>query len=513
MTKSPALRLAFGVVSLTGCALLLSDVFFGVSTDTSATERQHRNTLAEVATSGIAQQLSTSDYRVLEQSLDAVRAQAPDILKIEVRNPAGELIAVSGAVPPTTQPAPAAADHLRVNIQSGQTPWGQAEFIFTPAPERATVISLPYGQLWWLVALGAASVLLAYLYLRRALLYLDPMSVVPDRLRTAFDSLTEGLALLDPRHRVVMGNKALREMTSLGPNDLLGRKLEDVAQLVIDGDNTETPWHSVIASGQAVRGVRVRFGNGNDPRTGSLNCAPIVDALGTVRGCLVTLSDVSAVERSNEQLRAALAEIGSAQALIEKQNVELRRLALHDGLTGLLNRRAFFQNAGEAVARQAIARAPVAVLMLDVDHFKSFNDRYGHATGDLVLQRVARCLESTVRVNDIAARYGGEEFCILAEGLDTTAAMALAERVRYAIETEAGVSTEAGEPLTVTTSVGVAVCLQPTGNELSAMVKAADAALYVSKRNGRNRVTLADAQDQQLSRKRDAEAAGAQSVQ
>ncbi len=496
MTISPALRLSLGVASLLACALVVSDLFFGLFSNPHAGVRAQHAVVAEVATAHVVQQLAANDYRLIEEGLSAVRERAPDILSITVRNRAGDLIAASGHTLPALP-----ADILRVPIQSAEGEWGHTEFVFEPMPQEGGSAWLQDRRLWLMLGLGAGFLSMIYFYLRRALLYLDPMSVVPDRLRTAFDSLTEGIALLDPKHRVVLGNKALREMSNAPDNKLLGRRLEEAAQLEIKGHSSTLPWQRVIATGQPVRGVRVYVGSGENRKTGSLNCAPIIDGLGKVRGCLVTVSDVTAIERSNEQLRTALTEVELAHRQIETQNKELKRLAMYDGLTSLMNRRAFFQEAAEIVTRQAGTGGSVAVLMLDVDHFKSFNDRFGHATGDVVLQRVARCLAETVRFNDLAARYGGEEFCVLVENLETAAVMSLAERIRQAVEAGAALNTQ-GNVVPVTVSIGVCVAA-PAGVDLSEMVKAADTALYASKHGGRNRVTLADQQQLVLSRKLD----------
>ena len=495
---SPALRLSAGVVSLLTCALVVADIFFGVFPDPHAGVQAQRTRTAEVATAYVAQQLSTADHRTVEAGLDAVRQRDPDILAVVVRNSAGELIARSGAVP-----QPGASDEVRVGIQSAQGEWGHARFHFASATASGPLPWLADRRIWVLMALGTVFVSMTYLYLRRALLYLDPMSVVPERLRTAFDSLTEGIALLDPKHRVVMGNKALRDMVLTADSKLLGRRLEDAAQLQIDGNPAQAPWQRVMETGQAVRAVRVHVGSGESRRTGSLNCSPIIDGLGKVRGCLVTLADVTEIERSNGQLRAALTEIETAQQRIEAQNEELKRLASVDGLTGLMNRRAFFQDATAIAERHAASGTGVAVLMMDVDHFKSVNDRFGHATGDAVLQRVARCLGETVRFNDLAARYGGEEFCVLVESLDQAGVLVLAERIRHAIEHEAKVALADDQLLTVTVSIGVAMS-SPEILELSELVKSADTALYASKHGGRNRVTLAQGAASGLSRKQDA---------
>ena len=129
--------------------------------------------------------------------------------------------------------------------------------------------------------------------------------------------------------------------------------------------------------------------------------------------------------------------------------------------------------------------------MTDIDHFKEFNDRYGHAVGDQVLQAVARSLSSGLRATDLLCRYGGEEFCILLPGLDAKQAAEIAERLRSEVERRAGPSVRTSEGLNVTSSFGVAE-LRGDFADPAVLIDEADKALYVSKRGGRNRVTISD---------------------
>jgi diguanylate cyclase (GGDEF)-like protein len=160
-------------------------------------------------------------------------------------------------------------------------------------------------------------------------------------------------------------------------------------------------------------------------------------------------------------------------------------------LTGIANRRHWDWRLAEEIARAQRYRYPVAVLMVDIDHFKRVNDTHGHQVGDEVLRQVAERLRSTLRRTDFLARYGGEEFGIIAPQTALEAAKVLAERLRRAIAREPiQVNNELSIPLTI--SVGVAVFPEHGQNE-SDLVAAADAALYRAKQDGRNCVRVAEA--------------------
>jgi diguanylate cyclase (GGDEF)-like protein/PAS domain S-box-containing protein len=166
---------------------------------------------------------------------------------------------------------------------------------------------------------------------------------------------------------------------------------------------------------------------------------------------------------------------------------QLERLANTDALTLLSNRRDFYQKAQQEIARCGRSGGSFSVLMLDVDHFKAVNDRFGHAAGDEVLRQLARHLQDTLRAVDSAARLGGEEFAVLTPDSPLEGAQWLAERVRQQLEA-ASVPWVNGGPLRFTVSIGVAQW-QP-GEDIDATLHRADSALYEAKQTGRNRVCV-----------------------
>lgn len=178
---------------------------------------------------------------------------------------------------------------------------------------------------------------------------------------------------------------------------------------------------------------------------------------------------------------------------LSEANAQLEVLAMTDALTGLANRRHFGDQLAREVSRAASLGKPVALVTLDIDHFKRINDQYGHPAGDAVLRRVAMLLEEQVRGSDLLARVGGEEFAVLAVESAVTEASQLGERLRAAVEA-AGQIVVGRAAVSVTISVGVAVLWPRAGDILKAperLLAGADDALYRAKRNGRNRVEVA----------------------
>lgn len=181
-------------------------------------------------------------------------------------------------------------------------------------------------------------------------------------------------------------------------------------------------------------------------------------------------------------------------AEVEAARAALREVAVRDGLTGLYNRRFFAARLEAEIQRTRRHPAPlsVALVLVDVDHFKRINDTRGHAVGDEVLHRVAQALQAQVRPYDIAARFGGEEFVLMLPGSSAGEGAAVAERVRQAVEALQLPCLGEGAPPQVTVSLGVAA-LQAAPDDADALLRRADAALYQAKRDGRNRsVTQGD---------------------
>jgi len=212
----------------------------------------------------------------------------------------------------------------------------------------------------------------------------------------------------------------------------------------------------------------------------------VSDPEGRVVRLQASSRDVTDRRDYERQLEDARRKLQVNQESLIEANTRLAALASQDGLTGLKNRRAFEERMLEELARIRRTGQPVSLLLLDIDHFKAFNDTFGHPRGDEVLRNVARHLSRCIRDTDVAVRYGGEEFAVILPNTGADGAAQMGERLRGAIA-EAVWSERA-----ITVSVGAATAVQAS-TLIEHLIDQADRALYRSKQDGRNRVTLADA--------------------
>ncbi|MDR0330742.1 MAG: diguanylate cyclase [Chitinispirillales bacterium] len=246
---------------------------------------------------------------------------------------------------------------------------------------------------------------------------------------------------------------------------------------------------AVVSDFQAKKTYRFIPDEQQNPMIRSLLVLPIVG--GEDRRCVGLFSAESAApglfKSDLEQTLNTIVENASVAAARSVLYMKMEKLATTDGLTGLNNHRTFQEIASREFERAKRYGRPLSMLLTDIDHFKSFNDTYGHPVGDLVLREIAGCIRSAVRVNDFPARYGGEEFAVVLPETAEQGAMVIAERIRQTVE--ARVIESGQNMLRVTISIGC-VTFPTYGTTQQEIIDCADKALYASKKGGRNRATL-----------------------
>lgn len=284
--------------------------------------------------------------------------------------------------------------------------------------------------------------------------------------------------VLNAEGRVAIWNHACERLTGIPAAEMIGTANHSLgfyhaarptlADLILNHriEDAKTLYR-VYDDGQH-RGTVSGAGWCDMPRTGErrflvMDAGPVYSRSGQLFGVLETWRDMTV------QKEAQLA---------------LERLVMRDGLTGIANRRCFDETLRKEWEQARRTGHPLSLLLLDVDHFKRYNDSYGHPAGDECLQRVAAMVAKQIRVYDLAARYGGEEFAVILPQQSLAGAGAVAERIRAAVEGGAPAEGKA------TVSIGAATFTGEEPASPEALLARADAALYRAKRAGRNRVVL-----------------------
>ena len=494
-TLGPIARVSLGLIALFVSLVILADLFLGVLPHRADMALQARYRLADNVASQSIVILESSDPQLLSKSLQQVVARNPDLLSVALRRIDGAILAQRGDharhwVIQQSERSP--WNHVQVPLFSASKPWGRVEMAFTPVELRSVRqwLGEPVVQFYSLLFL--VGFLLCYLYLKRVMQHLDPSAAVPERVRSAFDTLSDAVLVLDPKGRIMLANRAFRDLHPDAGVELQGRAVTDLAWLPrhVAGDSTALPWDRTLRGEQGAPDERMTIAQPTGPSTETIvRSSPVNDVGGRVRGCIVTFHDVTAVHAANDQLRQTLGDLERTREQINAQNEELRRLAMRDPMTGCFNRRAFFDAAGGLVTEAAKGNSELCCIMSDIDHFKGFNDLYGHSVGDQVIQVVARALAGSIRTTDMLCRYGGEEFCILLPNTTLTDACTVAERARATIETGANTAIRDIQVKKITSSFGVA-SLTDGAVTVQELIDQADQALYASKEGGRNQVTV-----------------------
>lgn len=497
---TPAVRIALGLVSLMVTLVLIGEVFTGYPPDREESARRYRGQIARIVGGEVVVALRAGvddlpgPHSAVQRVLKDAQQREPKLLSVRVIGAGGQPLAQVGEHARGWQLAPgdlSTANNIRVPLISNGNAWGEVQLVFEPALPTTLRGWLHDPLAQWLVFIACVGFVAFALYLRRVLRHLDPNAAVPERVRNAFDTLTEGVLVLDISGRIMLANRAFCELCNDNAQALTGVDADKLTWMLtaLPPGTKSQPWHQAVQHKKAVLGVPLKLEFEGLPRRELvMNCAPIIEGANQVRGCLATFSDVTELHERTERLQVAMGELSASQREIERQNEELTLLATRDALTGIFNRRSLMQQAEQRFAEARAGGTPISCIMCDIDHFKQVNDKYGHAGGDQVIQGAAKALSRGLRLGDFVGRYGGEEFCIMLPGGTAAQAAEIAERLREDIDANLGDSLRDHVGVKVTMSFGVAE-IGPHVPDPATLIDLADQALYHAKKNGRNRVT------------------------
>ena len=484
--RTPAGRISFSLVLMTISLLLVADLI-GFIPDRTQALLEARKSLSESLAIQFTSAAERKDLDSIRNILQSIVERNEDVRSAAMRIKDGQLLAIAGDHLAHWQ-APAdgksTATHVQVPIYNGKTPWAMVELRFAPMWVDDLLSGFRNSFTGLLLFIMLTGFLGYFFLLKRTLRALDPSEVIPKRVKDAFNVLKEGVLILDEKEQVVMANDSFARLVGKASEQLIGYKGSELGwrKEEQEGENVSLPWLTVLQTGENQFGVSLFLKNvGTGKRKLSANATPVFDNKDKPRGVMVTFDDVTEIEEKNIELKNILNKLQSSNEEIKEKSQELSFLAAHDSLTMCLNRRELNRRFEKLYTDARQKGTDLSCIMVDIDHFKSVNDKYGHSTGDKVIKSVADILKSCTRHNDLVSRYGGEEFCIVIVGHGIKTAYKIAERMRTAIKKEncSGIK--------VTASFGIKAIASDVHNPEDMLIQA-DKVLYAAKKSGRDRV-------------------------
>lgn len=343
------------------------------------------------------------------------------------------------------------------------------------------VLQAPPGLATWMAALLGLTLVLGLLALARAAMRQllggeyerQSLEMGHQCLHEAIEALPLGVAIYDPHDRLVLFNASAAEMAPYRfGGELIGQTFEAIIRRAMDRGGIPD------ALGREDEWLRERLA-----ARGQLS-RPLLRS--RADGRWMHLYEVSTPSGCQVMARLDVTELVQKSMALERSNRQLERLSATDGLTGLANRRQFDQHLHTEWQRSMRSRQPLSLLLIDIDHFKRYNDHYGHLAGDACLRQVAGILyDCAQRSGELVARYGGEEFALLLPGVESDVAMTVAQRCMDEIVQARMPHDDSPVAPHLTVSIGVATVVAVQDLVPESLVRCADEALYRVKNGGR----------------------------
>ena len=354
MTRlTPITRMSISLVLLT-ISIMLSANWMGLTPDRNSAYLDSRKIIAETVAVQVSKLAETGKMEIIHIIMNSLLNRNEEIIAISLQ-------LVDDSTPINVGDAQNMWDksqgdvstpvRVLVPIYSGDKQWGRIGIKFTPLGEEEFFGVSINLYLLLLIFIGISGFGMYYLFLKRALHYLDPASVIPERVKAAMDVLSEGVLILDKNGRIVLANSSFSEKTGTPQSSLLGKKPEILPWKLTNSinKNTKLPWVHVKDNSEAQTAVAISLVNNDHTQKFMVNSSPIIDSKGNSQGVLTTFDDVTKIEKRNTLLSSALDRLKETQQVIENNNKELSVLASQDSLKGCLNRSSFFENMDEAV--------------------------------------------------------------------------------------------------------------------------------------------------------------------
>lgn len=490
---NPAIRISLILVLFTLSILLAADSLFKFSEERINASLESRKAISETLVYQSSYLIHSGKEKTLAELINVSVENNPDVISIALFDESGHVsistkehnklwIELSNNQSNMTQ--------VQLPIYKGEEPWGTLQIRFKSGrlSEALHLLQEPFIKLTLFIC--SVGFLVYFLFIKKTLQYLDPSALIPGRVKTALDSLAEGVIFIDMEERIVLSNSNFEKTINKSITELMGKKISELNWKVPETKKTNYrfPWHETLEQGKNKLQSHLKLTQDSGEEISfNVNSSPIYGEKEKICGAIVSFSDVTELEQTNRRLISTVEKLDDAHQEVLRQNEELEKLATRDPMTGCLNRRAFFELLSAKFSSAKEHGNALCCIMADIDYFKKINDTYGHAIGDAVIISFAKIINKSLRTQDVICRYGGEEFCILLIDIEIEKAVKIAERMRRMVKFDTGSSIREPSGISVTSSFGISCASSAT--EPKEMISQADKALYQSKKSGRNLVS------------------------
>jgi len=482
---SPAFKVMSGLVMIMISALVISQAL-GLIPDKRESVLESRKTLAESVAVQTSILSSLDNQDLIDTSIEQTLKRDEAVQSVALRMISGDIDVQVGdhdthwVIESSDASSP---ENIRVPVLRNGELWAHVELAFKPLHTGSWFVP-PFTSFVALTLLcGLICAIGFWLYIKRIIKALNPSEAIPAEVRAAYDSLSEGVLILNSYNEIVLANSALCDVLSTRPDNLYGELADDLPWDF--GEKAKSPWEICTATKEPLRGARLKVARKDmEPADLLCNATPVTDDADGVKGVIVTFDDVSEITRITSEARQTAATLKETKVALEDQAEVNDTLSSEDNLTGALNRSVFFEKLDALLKQPDEGGSVRSLLIMDIDNFKSVNETYGYDLGDQILKYIVEKTSKTVSKDIEIGRLEGDAFGILIPNRKPESAKKLAETIRLAINH--------GEPdpshasLKVTVSVGICT-LQPN-HRLETALRDADKALDMSKEQGRNKV-------------------------
>ncbi|MCP4182167.1 MAG: sensor domain-containing diguanylate cyclase, partial [Hyphomicrobiales bacterium] len=450
------LRISLALSTLTATATLLAYAL-GLIPDHNKLELAARAKFTEALAIQLISAISHNDFVVIKDTIKSVVGRNNQVRSIAIKKADGSVLAASEShdkfwIPTDDQTS--SPTQINVPILKGKENWGSVEIALGPLPKSNSFLGISIFAIGFMAFIFVGGFAGNFFVLRRTLKALDPASVIPDRVQKAFNTLAEGVVVIDDGGSILLANSSFSEDLGVNTTALLGHKIDQLPW-VNQVEEQQLPWLKTMEGNSVTVESRLSmYSHSGETINYSTNSTQITDPNDKIVGAIVTFDDVTDLEYKNAELNKMVTELQKKDTEIRLKNRELHILATKDPLTNCLNRRAFFDGFNEGLESIVPKNTSVCCMMIDLDKFKKVNDTYGHSIGDQVIVLMGNILKSAVGSGDVAGRYGGEEFCVVRFGYSQADNLAIAEKIRTSIIEHSKRIAALREP--ITTSIGVA---------------------------------------------------------